>query len=54
MGGGTTRHEAIRRHPTVIGADINPIPIIQARASLAGAFSKLKPSFLRKQESRVP
>lgn len=35
MGGGTTLHEAIRLGANVIGADIDPIPIVQARASLA-------------------
>jgi DNA modification methylase len=35
MGGGTTLHEAIRLGANVIGADIDPIPIIQARASLS-------------------
>lgn len=34
MGGGTTLHEAIRLGANVIGADIDPIPVIQARASL--------------------
>lgn len=34
MGGGTTLHEAIRLGASVIGADIDPIPVIQARASL--------------------
>ncbi len=34
MGGGTTLHEAIRLGANAIGADIDPIPIIQARASL--------------------
>ena len=33
MGGGTTLHEAIRLGANVIGADIDPIPIIQTRAS---------------------
>ena len=37
MGGGTTLHEAIRLGANVIGADIDPIPIIQARASLTEA-----------------
>ena len=37
MGGGTTLHEAIRLGSNVIGADIDPIPIAQARASLAAA-----------------
>lgn len=35
MGGGTTLHEAIRLGANVIGADIDPIPVIQARASLS-------------------
>jgi putative DNA methylase len=35
MGGGTTLHEAIRLGANVIGADIDPIPIVQARASLS-------------------
>ena len=35
MGGGTTLHEAIRLGASVIGADIDPIPVIQARASLS-------------------
>ena len=34
LGGGTTLHEAIRLGANVIGADIDPIPIAQARASL--------------------
>ncbi|MDM8542243.1 DNA methyltransferase [Desulfococcaceae bacterium HSG9] len=34
MGGGTTLHEAIRLGANVIGADIDPIPILQARAAL--------------------
>jgi putative DNA methylase len=37
MGGGTTLHEAIRLGANVIGADIDPIPIVQARASLTRA-----------------
>ena len=37
MGGGTTLHEAIRLGANVIGADIDPIPVVQARASLAQA-----------------
>ena len=37
VGGGTTLHEAIRMGANVIGADIDPIPIVQARASLARA-----------------
>jgi putative DNA methylase len=35
MGGGTTLHEAIRMGASVIGADIDPIPVLQARATLS-------------------
>jgi putative DNA methylase len=35
MGGGTTLHEAIRLGANVIGVDLDPIPILQARASLS-------------------
>ena len=35
MGGGTTLHEAIRLEANVIGADIDPIPVLQARATLS-------------------
>lgn len=35
MGGGTTIHEAIRMGANVIGADIDPIPVLQARATLS-------------------
>jgi hypothetical protein len=34
MGGGTTLHEAIRLGANVIGVDIDPIPVLQARAAL--------------------
>ena len=34
MGGGTTLHEAIRLGANAIGADIDPIPVVQARAAL--------------------
>jgi len=34
MGGGTTLHEAIRLGAHVIGVDIDPIPVVQARATL--------------------
>lgn len=36
MGGGTTLHEALRLGASVMGLDIDPIPILQARATLAG------------------
>ena len=46
MGGGTILHEAIRLGANVIGADIDPIPIVQARASLTQAeLSNLQTSF---------
>ena len=35
MGGGTTIHEAIRLGANIVGADIDPIPILQARATLS-------------------
>ncbi len=35
MGGGTTIHEAIRMGACVVGCDIDPIPVLQAKASLA-------------------
>jgi putative DNA methylase len=34
MGGGTTLHEAIRLGANVIGVDVDPIPVVQTRASL--------------------
>lgn len=34
MGGGTTIHEAIRLGANVIGIDLDPIPVLQARATL--------------------
>ena len=37
MGGGTILHEAIRLGANVIGADIDPIPVVQARATLTQA-----------------
>ena len=46
MGGGTTLHEAIRLGANVIGADIDPIPIAQARASLTQVpLSDLRSAF---------
>ncbi len=35
MGGGTTVHEAIRLGANIVGADIDPIPVLQARATLS-------------------
>ncbi len=34
IGGGTTLHEALRLGANVIGVDLDPIPVLQARASL--------------------
>lgn len=34
MGGGTTLHEAIRMGANVMGVDLDPIPVLQARAAL--------------------
>jgi DNA modification methylase len=48
MGGGTTLHEAIRLGASVIGADVDPIPIAQARASLTQVpLSELRHAFDR-------
>ena len=52
MGGGTTVHEAIRLGANVIGADIDPIPILQARAALTEIpLIQLKESFYRFYET---
>lgn len=46
MGGGTTLHEAIRLGANVVGADIDPIPVLQARASLSRTpLSALRTAF---------
>lgn len=46
MGGGTTLHEAIRLGANVIGADIEPIPVLQARATLSDIpLNELEPAF---------
>ncbi|NVM26725.1 MAG: hypothetical protein HWN70_12525 [Desulfobacterales bacterium] len=46
MGGGTTLHEAIRLGANVIGVDIDPIPVLQARATLTHTpLPKLKSAF---------
>jgi len=52
MGGGTTLHEAIRLGASVIGADVDPIPVLQARASLSGgATAQLAQEFRRFHQS---
>lgn len=46
MGGGTILHEAIRLGASVIGADIDPIPVVQARTTLTqAALADLRASF---------
>lgn len=46
MGGGTTVHEAIRMGANVIGVDIDPIPTVQAKATLSqGSLSHKKSAF---------
>src|SRR3972149_10182766 len=46
MGGGTTLHEAIRLGAKVIGADIDPIPVVQARTTLTrAALADLRTAF---------
>ncbi len=48
MGGGTTLHEAIRLGASVVGADIDPIPVVQARATLSqAALADLRVAFNR-------
>ncbi|RMG95190.1 MAG: hypothetical protein D6706_12590 [Chloroflexi bacterium] len=48
MGGGTTLHEAIRLGANVIGVDIDPIPVLQARATLSDVrLVDLEQSFRR-------
>lgn len=42
MGGGTTLHEAIRLGANVIGYDLDPIPVLQARASLQNVLAEEK------------
>ena len=42
IGGGTTLHEAIRMGANVIGVDIDPIPVLQAKASLFQSSLKHK------------
>ncbi len=48
MGGGTTLHEAIRLGASVVGVDVDPIPVLQARASLRALDSRgLESAFQR-------
>lgn len=46
LGGGTTLHEAVRLGANVIGVDIDPIPVLQARATLSAVpLSSLEAGF---------
>ena len=46
LGGGTTLHEAIRMGANVIGYDVDPIPVLQARATLSEMpLEKLESAF---------
>lgn len=48
MGGGTTLHEAIRLGANVIGIDLDPIPVLQARATLTDvALPQMRSAFNR-------
>jgi adenine-specific DNA methylase len=57
MGGGTTLHEAIRLGANVIGYDLDPIPVLQARASLQNTPVEEKQQvfeqFVRRLEKRL-
>ena len=47
MGGGTTVHEALRMGANVVGVDVDPIPVLQARASLTQLdIDRLESGFL--------
>ncbi|MFN2171114.1 MAG: hypothetical protein ACK2UF_06780 [Candidatus Promineifilaceae bacterium] len=48
IGGGTTLHEALRMGANVIGADLDPIPILQARATLTDyPLARLEKTFTK-------
>ena len=54
MGGGTTLHEAIRLGASVMGVDVDPIPVLQARATLTGRpLADLQAAFDRFYEALV-
>lgn len=57
MGGGTTLHEAIRLGANVLGYDIDPIPVLQVRATLSDLSLKEKESmfayFLKGLENKL-
>lgn len=48
IGGGTILHEAIRMEANVIGVDLDPIPVLQARATLSAVpLRELEAAFKR-------
>ncbi len=52
MGGGTTLHEAIRLGASVMGVDVDPIPVMQARATMTEMpVGKLREGFGRFYEA---
>src|SRR3989304_8300531 len=57
MGGATTLHEAIRLGANVIGYDVDPIPVLQARASLTEIILEEKQAafniFLEKLDQKL-
>ncbi|MFH0788670.1 MAG: hypothetical protein V2B13_13805 [Pseudomonadota bacterium] len=53
IGGGTTLHEAIRLGANVIGYDIDPIPILQAKASLSSISVSEKEQVYRSFEREL-
>ncbi|MSP13487.1 MAG: hypothetical protein EXR62_11095 [Chloroflexi bacterium] len=53
IGGGTTIHEAIRLGASVIGYDIDPIPVLQAKATLTYIPLKEKTAIFKKFFERL-
>jgi len=55
MGGGTTLHEAIRMGANILGVDIDPIPVLQTRASLTLSSLAQKETIFQKflEELRI-
>ncbi|MEW6185188.1 MAG: hypothetical protein AB1585_05545 [Thermodesulfobacteriota bacterium] len=53
IGGGTTLHEAIRLGANVIGYDIDPIPVLQAKASLSAISITEKEQIYRSFERKL-
>jgi len=53
IGGGTILHEAIRLGANVIGYDIDPIPVLQAKASLSGLAISDKEQVYRSFEKEL-